>query len=145
VTNKQPRREGRGKNKPVSNKQKRTALEAKRLRRKRKVLRTKRAQSPDKQLAAYDTGFPPGAIAANLKAQAPNSSYAVAKLYYVDEPFDWVDCGKHAVWTASQQQWYFEVAKRPIYGRAIRCRPCRARRRGDLRAEIKRPMQDRPA
>ena len=128
MTSKQPHRETKGRPKAVSNKQKRAALAAKRLERRKKSLQVRRQRNPAKVRAAYDAGFPPGAIPANLKEQAPNNSYG-PPLYYADQPFDCVDCGRHEVWTASQQQWYFEVAKGSIYGRAIRCRACRHRRR----------------
>ncbi len=72
--------------------------------------------------------IPQGAIPANVEQQAPNNSYS-PPLYYVDKPFRCVDCGKEEVWTASQQKWYYEVAKGSIYGTAIRCHACRKKRR----------------
>jgi hypothetical protein len=72
--------------------------------------------------------IPPGAIAADLAQQALNNSYDPPQ-FYIDQPFDCVDCGKHEIWTAAQQKWYFEVAKGSIYGRAVRCRECRVKRR----------------
>ena len=63
--------------------------------------------------------------------------------YYLDTPFRCVDCKKDEVWTATQQKWWFEVAKGYAYSTAIRCRACRkadrekrARSRGSL-PEIK--------
>ena len=53
--------------------------------------------------------MPDNAIVANLKQQAANNSY-ILKAYYVDEPFTCKDCGSSEVWTAKQQQWWFEVA-----------------------------------
>ena len=72
--------------------------------------------------------IPVGAIAADLEKQAPNNSYS-PPLFYIDRPFRCVDCGKEEVWTASQQKWYYEVAKGPIYAHAVRCRPCRQKHR----------------
>lgn len=74
----------------------------------------------------------PGAIAADLSQQAPNNSYAPAVTFYVDRPFDCVDCGVHQVWTAEQQKWYYEVAKGPIAAVAVRRRACRRKRRETL-------------
>lgn len=71
-----------------------------------------------------------GRIAADLSKQAPNNSLS-GRLFYQDQPFTCVDCGKEEIWTAKQQQWWYEVANGPIYSRAIRCRACRqARRQG---------------
>jgi hypothetical protein len=72
--------------------------------------------------------IPVGAIAADLEEQAPNNSYS-PPLFYIDRPFQCVDCGKEEVWTASQQKWYYEIAKGPIYAHAVRCRPCRQKQR----------------
>lgn len=72
-------------------------------------------------------------IAADLSLQAPNNSYS-PRLYYDDEPFVCVDCGTEEVWTAKQQQWWYEVAKGPIYSRAIRCLACRREKRAEREA-----------
>lgn len=66
----------------------------------------------------------PNRIPADLAQQAPNNSYDPL-LYYEDYRFHCVDCGTEQVWTAEQQKWWYEVAKGPIYSRAIRCRSCR--------------------
>ncbi|HJT34783.1 MAG TPA: zinc-ribbon domain-containing protein [Pirellulales bacterium] len=44
-------------------------------------------------------------------------------------PFVCVDCGKDEIWTARQQQWWYEVAKGSVYSRAVRCHDCRQARR----------------
>jgi hypothetical protein len=75
--------------------------------------------------------IPKGAIPADLSRQAKNNSYDPPH-FYVDQPFRCVDCGKQEVWTAGQQKWYYEVAKGSIYGRAVRCRPCRQKRRREI-------------
>jgi hypothetical protein len=72
--------------------------------------------------------IPQGAVPANVERQPANNSYSPPP-YYLDKPFQCVDCGKEEVWTASQQKWYYEVAKGSIYGQAIRCRSCRQKRR----------------
>lgn len=71
---------------------------------------------------------PDGRISADLSKQAPNNSYSPL-LFYEDTPFVCVDCGKEEIWTAKQQQWWYEVAKGSIYSGAIRCRACRQARR----------------
>ena len=80
----------------------------------------------DRQLGNQEV--PPGAIRANLDKQAPNNSYDVLA-HYADKEFICVDCGKREVWTAKQQQWWYEVAKGPIQSTAVRCHVCRRRRR----------------
>lgn len=68
---------------------------------------------------------------ADLSKQVPNNSYGPVVVYYIDKPFNCIDCGKSEVWTAHQQKWYYEVAKGSLYATAIRCRNCR-KRRADL-------------
>ena len=80
--------------------------------------------------------MPDGAIVANLDQQEENNSYDV-KPYYVDEPFTCQDCGKQEVWTAKQQQWWFEVAKGNINSQAVLCRSCRHRLRDEKAAQKK--------
>jgi len=71
---------------------------------------------------------PTGRIPADPSKQAPNNSYSPLE-FYEDTPFVCVDCGKEEIWTAKQQQWWYEVAKGSIYSRATRCRTCRRARR----------------
>lgn len=68
-------------------------------------------------------------IIADTAKQAPHNSYT-GRLHYADLPFTCVDCGVEQVWTAEQQQWWYEVAKGSIYSGAIHCRACRQQRRG---------------
>ena len=51
-------------------------------------------------------------------------------LYYADKNFTCNDCGKTGVWTAQEQQWCYEVAKRSYYSSAPKLaaelrHPCR--------------------
>jgi len=119
---KQPRPESKGRPAATSNKQKRAALRKKREAKVRKEARLRRTER-------VDVAVIKGAIAADLSQQVPNNSYAAKPLSYVDQPFACKDCGKEEVWTAAQQKWYYEVAKGSLYGRAVRCRACRKRRR----------------
>ncbi len=68
-------------------------------------------------------------IPVDLSKQAANNSYSHPPLFYEDIPFVCAGCGKEEVWTARQQQWWYEVAKGSIYARAIRCLACRRRNR----------------
>lgn len=70
-----------------------------------------------------------------LDALAPYNSYGAPYFvdlgYYRDLPFDCVDCGRPQVWRASQQKWWYEVARGDVESTAIRCRACRARERAE--------------
>ena len=48
---------------------------------------------------------------------------------YLDKTFTCVDCGLEQVWTATQQKWWYEVAKGDVFTTATRCRACRRRER----------------
>jgi len=68
-------------------------------------------------------------VLVNESALAKNNSYGAPQFvyrgYYVDAPFKCKDCGKEEVWTATQQKWWYEVAKGFAYSTAVRCRGCR--------------------
>ncbi|WP_375314969.1 MULTISPECIES: zinc-ribbon domain containing protein [unclassified Schlesneria] len=49
--------------------------------------------------------------------------------YYEDTRFQCIDCGLFSIWTAKQQQWWYEVAKGSMYSIAVRCRECREKLR----------------
>ena len=63
----------------------------------------------------------------------PTNSYGapdfVERGHYLDRPFVCKDCGKQEVWTATQQKWWYEVAKGDVFSGAARCRACRRRER----------------
>lgn len=86
-------------------------------------------------------GWPATAVAVNRELLAPYNSYGqplfVARGYYDDLPFCCADCGKDEVWTATQQKWWYEVAKGNVESTAKLCRPCR-RREPARRAEARR-------
>jgi hypothetical protein len=76
---------------------------------------------------------PTAAIAVNPALLASYNSYGqplfVARGWYEDQSFRCVDCGKDEVWTAAQQQWWYEVVQGSVYAYAVRCRTCRLIRR----------------
>jgi len=76
------------------------------------------------EMSDHERALARGAIPADPAKQAPNNSYSPPE-YYEDIAFTCRDCGAEEVWTAEQQQWYYEVAKGPIYATAVRCRECR--------------------
>src|SRR4028119_727276 len=96
-------------------------------------LRFKRWKRALKQ-GKYDRPAPPAnAVLCNPALLAPAASHSIADFfnrgYYQDKRFECVDCGKAEVWTASQQKWWYEVAKGDIQTTAIRCRSCRRKER----------------
>ena len=78
---------------------------------------------------------PPGAALADHRELAHINTYGELPAYYVDKPFVCRDCGAEEIWTARQQKWWYEVAKGHIDSTAVRCRPCRKKRKsgGDVR------------
>ena len=72
-----------------------------------------------------------GPVRVNVAALAPNNSYGTPRFvklgYYEDVTFTCSGCGVAQVWTASQQKWWYEVAKGFVYSAAKHCRPCRRR------------------
>src|SRR5256885_14934771 len=67
-------------------------------------------------------------VKADLGKQTPNNSYS-PPLYYEDKRFTCRDCGAECVWTAEQQQLWYERWGGPVQSTAVRCRDCRQRLR----------------
>ncbi len=76
---------------------------------------------------------------------APNGSYGRADFvyrgYYIAKAFRCKDCDKKEVWTATQQKWWYEVAKGDMFTMAIRCRNCRRKERERI-TEARRVQQE---
>ncbi|MBM4263571.1 MAG: hypothetical protein FJ145_19350 [Deltaproteobacteria bacterium] len=119
-----------------SNKQRRLEIKAKRLTRAFKRNRTtKKDARPGAQFTAP----------VNQALLAPYNSYGapvfVDSGYYRDEPFDCAGCDTTEVWTATQQKWWYEVAKGYVYSSAKYCRTCR-RKEGARQDEARRVHQE---
>jgi hypothetical protein len=82
-----------------------------------------------------------GTAPCNPELLAPSNSYGrppfVARGFYMDVLFKCQDCGKEKVWRATQQKWWYEVAKGNVETRATRCNACRRIER-ERRAEARR-------
>ena len=104
-----------------SNKQRRAELKAKRAAKRAEAERASKLEALI------------GGVAVNRTALAPDHSYSVPDFvergYYVDRPFECQECGEPQIWTATQQQWWYEVAKGSVWSTARLCRPCRQRER----------------
>jgi len=102
--------------------------------------RRQRAEKAAKENAIVSVSLRPTAqVAVNLSHLAPYNSYGepafVQRGWYEDQAFRCVDCGKDELWTAAQQQWWYETIQGHVYSSAIRCRVCRlAKRQRDGRA-----------
>ena len=104
-------------------------------------LKEKRAAKRTAVKKAVDVRRAVGGVPVRRDALAPNNSYGhpdfVARGYYLDKPFTCAACGREEIWTASQQKWWYEVAKGYVYSTAKLCRACRGRER-DRRLEARR-------
>jgi putative zinc ribbon protein len=84
---------------------------------------------------------PSGTAPCNPEALAPYNSYGaptfVERGYYMDVLFQCCDCQKQEVWRATQQKWWYEVAKGNVESCAKRCNACRRRER-ERKAEARR-------
>ncbi len=104
-----------------SNKQRRRELKELQIKRKAKAIALRENSNREK--------IPTDAVLCHSDLLAPSNSYGVPPFvtrgYYVDIPFQCVDCQKQEVWLATQQQWWYEVAKGNVESGANRCRSCR--------------------
>ena len=71
--------------------------------------------------------IPKGALPADPDKQDHGGGYA-AKLYYKDIHYACAGCGKNEIWTALQQQRYFETQKGNIYNDPKWCHECHIKR-----------------
>ncbi|MCX6847835.1 MAG: zinc-ribbon domain containing protein [Verrucomicrobia bacterium] len=72
--------------------------------------------------------IPEDALPAALELQNPQGTWS-PPLYYRDISFHCKDCRKHEMWSATQQRWYYEIAKGSLLSQATRCRACRKKHR----------------
>jgi hypothetical protein len=88
---------------------KQRGAEIKSAREQRKAARLRAAIKPEPALRPLMT------VPVNEKLLAPNHSYGAADFvmrgFYFDRSFCCKDCGKNEIRTATQQNWWYEVAK----------------------------------
>lgn len=74
-----------------------------------------------------------GPVRVHPERLAPDTSYGTPEFVkrgtYLDLPFTCIDCGVAEIWRATQQQWWYEIAKGGVWTTATRCRACRRRER----------------
>ncbi len=122
-----------------SNKQKRLELQVERQIRRAKEAKEAAQKASELAQREYDRLEAEG-ILVDASKLTPDGSYDVpvfvSRGYYEDVPFTCCECGKEEVWTATQQKWWYEIAKGKVWTTARRCRPCRqceGRRRSESR------------
>ena len=71
----------------------------------------------------------PSAIAADTSKLAHINTYGSLPEYYIDQPFTCRQCGKHEIWKARDQKWYYEEAKGHIDAKAVECHECRKKKK----------------
>jgi hypothetical protein len=105
-----------------------------------RIKRAKRDQL-ESRLRYISDSVAAGAVPVNASLLRPNGSYSLPEFLtlgiYLDKSFTCADCGAEQVWTATQQKWWYEVAKGDLFATARRCRPCRRRER-ERQAEARR-------
>ena len=68
---------------------------------------------------------PLGVLMANVTKQRSASVMPDFRLWYRDTEFTCKLCGTKEIWTALQQQWWYEVAGGEIESTAVNCSACR--------------------
>lgn len=99
----------------------------------RKELAAARAKRAAKRARREEFARSKEVVPVNPALLRPSNSYGtpdfVERGYYLDRPFTCKDCDKPEIWTATQQKWWYEVAKGEVFSGAARCRRCRRRER----------------
>ena len=120
-----------------SNKQRRAELRLRRTKRAKKQAIAAARDARGLREARVTGG---GEAPCNPALLAPYNSCGyppfVARGYYVDLEFRCVDCESQEIWRATQQKWWYEVAKGDARTGARRCRTCRRaerERKGEAR------------
>ncbi len=71
----------------------------------------------------------PSAIPSDMDKLAHINTYGSLPGYYIDQPFTCRKCGKHEIWKAKDQKWYYEEVKGHMDARAVECHDCRKQKR----------------
>jgi hypothetical protein len=114
---------------PVKDNKKRATKSGKQ--RRAQIVARRKARNPDAEWVdpqSLTENWPKGAVAANHDSLI-HCGYSILPYFYVDRPFKCRDCDSDQLWRATQQKWYYEVAKGHIDETAIRCLPCRRKER----------------
>ena len=106
-----------------------------------KARRLQRAERKACRVNARPVDRPVGTVVVTPTLLRPTTSYGIPEFvrrgYYQDRPFRCQDCGVEEIWTAAQQQGWYEEAQGDVWTTAVRCRPCRQQERA-RKAEARR-------
>jgi hypothetical protein len=93
---------------------------------------------------AFMPPLPAGAVRGDVSEQDYCPVHHVPKYFYIDEQRTCVQCGRHFVFSAEEQKFWYETLKFNFGSDAIRCIDCRRRKRTekDLREEVATAMRD---
>ena len=83
-----------------------------------------------KRLSPEQQKTHPSAVPADPSKLAHINTYGSLPEYYIDQPFTCRKCGRHQIWRARDQKWYYEEAKGHIDAKAVECHACRKQKRG---------------
>lgn len=95
----------------------------------------------------YDPDFrpplPPGAVRGNPRHQQYYGLFCKPRYFYLDRDEICVQCGQTFVFSAKEQKYWYESLGFPLVSVAVRCLPCRRRRRSQkaLREELARCLR----
>jgi Probable zinc-ribbon domain len=124
-----------------SGKQRRIELKTRKQAHKTKLAQQNLAAKETKTLTELDRVVALGGVIVDRPALVQNNSYSepafIKRGYYLDEPFTCAACNSQEVWAASQQKWWYEVAKGSLFTVAKFCRTCRHQEQA-RRAEARR-------
>jgi len=81
--------------------------------------------------ADYAPKMPKGAVRGDVRSQEFCRMCHAPRYYYVDADRRCVQCGERFVFSASEQKYWYERLNFHFDSVAIRCKPCRRRRRTD--------------
>ena len=117
-----------------SNKQRRQEIKAHRLRRAERQIQIRRVNARPVDRPIGTEPVTPARLRATTSYGIPDF---VLRGYYQDRPFRCKGCGVEEIWTAAQQQWWYEAAQGDVWTVAVRCRACRQSERA-RKAEARR-------
>ena len=99
----------------------------------RRHQRTAQREAKRRKRQAIAGVLVPDEAPVNVALLAPTNSYGrpdfVLRGFYKDLSFVCKGCGAMELWKATQQKWWYEIAKGDMFTLATRCRSCRRKER----------------
>ena len=79
----------------------------------------------------YEPPMPPNAVRGDVKKQNFCPAHHNPKYFYIDEDHECIQCGKHFIFNAKEQKYWYETLKFNFSSIPIRCLQCRRERRSE--------------